>query len=118
MVLDHLAELGRLTAMATQRLHQEWNASLVLDEQRQHALSEIGPMIPAGAPCDVHHLGVRGLIAVLAPIHMKTGTVEVGKAGRQAQTLGGGHRDETVECRHPVVIEGIAGTTEGSSIAL
>src|SRR6266478_5731057 len=66
MVLDNLAELVRITASATQRFPQERNASLVLDDQLQHALMQIGPMIPAVALGDVYNLGVRGRIAVLA----------------------------------------------------
>ena len=118
MVLDNLAELVRITASATQRFPQERNASLVLDDQLQHALMQIGPMIPAVALGDVHNLGVRGRIAVLATITMKARTVEMGKAGRKAQTLGGRRRYETVEFRYPVVLEGIQGTSEGIIVEL
>ena len=118
MVLDNLAELVRITASATQRFPQERNASLVLDDQLQHDLIQIGPMIPAVALGDVHNLGVRGRIAVLATITMKARTVEMGKAGRKAQTLGGRRRYETVEFRYPVVLEGIQGTSEGIIVEL
>ena len=79
---------------------------------------QIGPMIPAVALGDVHHLGVRGRIAVRATLNMQARTVEMGKAGRKAQTLGGRRRYETVEFRYPGGIEGIQGTSEGIIVEL
>ena len=117
-VLDHLAALVRITALATQRFHQERHASLGLDDQLQHDLMQIGPMIPAGALGDVHHLGVRGRIAVRATLNMQARTVEMGQAGRKAQTLGGRRRSETGEFRYPGGREGIQGTSEGSIVEL
>ena len=49
---------------------------------------------------------------------MKARPVEMGKAGRKAQTLGGRRRYETVEFRYPIVIEGIQGTSEGIIVEL
>lgn len=108
-----MAALGRLTALATQRLHQERHARLVLDEQLPQDLVQIGSMIPAGAAGQGHNVGVRGLLAVLAPSNLQARTVEMGKAGRQAQTRGGRRRSEPVECRHPGGKEAIHGTPEG-----
>jgi hypothetical protein len=99
--------------MATQRFPQERHARLRLDEQLRHALSARGPRIPAVAPRDVPALRLRFLLTVRAPIDMQARTVEMGNAGRKAQTLSDGRRSQTGECRHPVVIEGIQGTPEG-----
>jgi hypothetical protein len=85
----------------------------VLDEQLPQDLVQIGSMIPAGAAGQGHNVGVRGLLAVLAPSNLQARTVEMGKAGRQAQTRGGRRRSEPVECRHPGGKEAIHGTPEG-----
>ena len=118
MVLDNLAELVRITASATQRFPQERNASLVLDDQFQHDLIEIGPMIPAVALGDVHHLGVRGLIAVRATINMKARTVEVRIARTQSQPLCGSRCNEAVEFGDSISVERIQGTTKGVIVEL
>jgi hypothetical protein len=90
----------------------------MLDHQLQHDLVQVGPMIPAVAPRDVNDLGFGLLFTVITSIHMKAPTVEMGKAGCKAQTLGGGRRYQTVEFCHPVVIEGLQGTPQGVVIEL
>ncbi len=83
------------------------------NDQLQHDLIAVRAMIATLALGDMHNLSFGLLVAVVATIDMKARTVEMGKAGCQAQPLGGGRRDQTVECRHPVVIEGIQGTPQG-----
>ena len=117
-VLAHLAELVRITAIATQRLHQDRNASLVLDKQLQHHVVEVRPMIPAGASGDVHDLRLGLLLTVRTAVDVKAGAIEVGKGRGQSQTLCRGGGNETGEFRDAVVIEGIQGTTEGIIIEL
>jgi hypothetical protein len=110
--LDHLAKRLWITAITTERLHQHGNAGLVLDDQLQHDLVEVGTMISTIALGDVHDLLRRWLVTVIAPIDMKARAVEVHIGWTQVQTLGGSRRDETVEFGHPRVIEGIQGATE------
>jgi integrase len=117
-VLDHLAELVRLTAMATQRWHQDRNAGLVLDHELQHHVVEVRPMIPAVASGDVHDLRIGLFLPVITAVDVQAGAIEVGKGRGSSQTHGRGGGHETVECRDPVVIEGIQGTTEGIIIEL
>ena len=75
-------------------------------------------MIPTVAPGDVHDLLLGLLVTVVAPIDMKTGAIEMGKARRQAQALGSGRGNEAVEFRHASSIEGIQGPTEGVIVEL
>src|SRR5882724_11451051 len=69
-------------------------------------------MISTIALGDVHDLLRRWLVTVIAPIDMNARAAEVPRGWTQVQTLGGSRRDETVECGHPRVIEGIQGATE------
>jgi hypothetical protein len=110
--LDHLAQLLWITAMATARLHQPGNARLVLDDQLHQDWVEVGTMISTIALGEVHDLLRWWLVTVIAPIDMNARAVEVPIGGTQVQTLGGSRRDETVECCHPMVIEGIQGAPE------
>jgi hypothetical protein len=70
-------------------------------------------MIPAVPPGDVHDPFLGFFITVVAPIDMKAGAIEMGKAGCKAQTLGRVSGDETVECGHARGLEGVQGATEG-----
>ena len=115
---DFLAKRLDITAVATERLHQEGDPCLMLDDQLQHDLIEVRPMISAVPAGDVHDLLLQLLITVVASIDMKTCTVEMGKAWRKVQALGSGCRQEAVEFGHPVGIEGIQGPTESIIVEL
>ena len=67
---------------------------------------------------EVNNLVFGLLVTVVATIDMKARTVEVRIGGTEVQTLGGGHRQETVEFRHPIVIKGIQGPPEGIIVEL
>ena len=69
--------------MATQRLHQHRNTSLVLHHQLQHHLVEVGAMIPAIAAGDVHDLFVWSLSAIIPAIDMETRRIEMAERGCQ-----------------------------------
>jgi hypothetical protein len=90
----------------------------MLDNQLQHHLVEVRPRISAVASGDVNDLCLGLLRTVLPSIDVKARAIEMGKGGSQAQSFGGGGRNETVECRHAIVIERIQGTTESIIIAL
>ena len=118
MLMDNVAKLFPITAIATERLHQHGNPRLVFNDQLQHDLVEIRAMISAIALGDVHDV-LRGLIvAVIATIDMETGAIEMRKARRQAQALSGCGSKEAVEFRHPIVVERIQSPTEGVIVEL
>jgi hypothetical protein len=110
--MDHLAKRLWITAMAIAQLHQHGNARWVLDDQLQHDLVKVLAMISTVALGDVHDWFRRWLVAVIAPIDMKARIVKVHIGWAQMQTFSGSRRDETIECCHPIVIEGIQSTTE------
>ena len=83
MLADDLTEVCRITAVATEGLHQDGNASLVLDNEIEHDLVEIRAMVPAVALGDVDDLLVGRLRAVITAIDMETGTIEMGKGRRE-----------------------------------
>jgi hypothetical protein len=68
----------------------------MLDNQSQHDLIEVGPMIPTIAARDVHDLLVGGIVAVIAAIDMEAGAIEMHNARGKAQTLGSRGRNETM----------------------
>jgi hypothetical protein len=76
---DDLAERWRITAMAAQRLHEHGNPGLMLDNQCQHDVIEVGSVIPTITACEVHDLFVGSLVAVIAPIDMQAGAIEMRK---------------------------------------
>ena len=112
VVPDDLAALTGITALATERLHQDREPSLVLHNQLQHHLVQVGPMSPTLAVGDVHDLvGGRGRAGIPA-IDMDAGTIEM-RAGRgQAQAFGGRSDNEAVECGHAIGVERIQGPSE------
>ena len=112
MVPDDLAERLGITAMTTERWHEERNTSLVRDAQLPHHVVQVRPMIPTLAVGKVHDLVVGGLSAVRTAINMEAGAIEVCAGGGKAQALGGGGRTEAVECRHAIVVERLQGTPE------
>ena len=67
MVADDLPKVARITAIATERFHQQRNASLMFHHQVQHDLVEVRAMIAAIAAGDVNDVGLR------APPHYYSG---------------------------------------------
>ena len=115
---DQFTQAVRITAMTTERRQQEGAPSLGLDHQLQQHLVQVGPMLPTLAPGPVKDLCIGFPVTVIAPVDMDTGALARRKARRHAYALSGGGGHETIECHHPIVIEGIQGTTEGIIIAL
>jgi hypothetical protein len=66
----------------------------------------------------MNNLFLRLLVAVVAPIDVKTRAIEMGKAGRKAQALGSGRGHEAVEFGDPIGIERIQRPTEGVIVEL
>src|SRR6516162_11481004 len=118
MLTDDVAKLGAITAIATEGLHQDRNARLVLDNQLPHDLVQVWPMVAAIPAGDMYDVVLGLLVAVIAPIDMKAGAIQMGKAGRKAQALGRRRRNETVECGDAIAIERIQGSTEGIVVEL
>ena len=118
LLLDDVATLFPITRIATEGLHQDRHARLMLDDQLQHPWVEVRPMIPAGASGDVHDIRRGHLLTVLPSIDVKARAIERGKGGSQAHALGCGGRNETVELRHAIGIERLQGTTESIIIEL
>jgi hypothetical protein len=110
---DHLTTLLRITAVATERLHEHGHARLVRHHEFPHHLVKVWSMIAAVAPGDVHDLCVRGLIAGVVPIDLHTGAIERGQARCTSSALGSGSGHAAVERRDARRIEGISGPTEG-----
>src|SRR5215813_5175106 len=109
MLANDLPEVARITGIATERLHQQRDASLMLHHQVQHDLIEIRAMIPAIAASNVNDVGVRLLPTIVAAIDVKAGAIEMGKGRGQPQTLGSRGGNETTEFRHPILIQRIQG---------
>jgi len=116
--LDDVTTRRRIAAVATAWRHQDRNPRLVLDNQLQHDVRQIGSVVSTRATSDVYDLFVWGRVAVRASIDMATGRVEVHAGGGEAQTLGGTHRKQTVEGGHPGFIERLHRTPPGILIAL
>jgi hypothetical protein len=96
--------------IAIEGLHQHGDTGLVVNNQVEHHLVEVWALIPTVATGDVNDMLLRRLVTVVAPIDMKTGTVEMGKAGRKAQALGRRSGNEAVEFGHAHGVQRIQGT--------
>jgi hypothetical protein len=83
VLADDLAEICRITAVASEGLHQHGNAGLVLNNEIEHDLVQVRAMIPAIALSDVDDLLVGRLRAVITAIDMETGTIEMRKGRRE-----------------------------------
>jgi hypothetical protein len=116
--LDDRPKLFHITAMATEGLHQDRKASLMLANELQHPLMQVRPMLSAVAAGAVHHRRLGLLLTVIAAVDVTARAIERhnGRGSSQAFRRGGGN--EAVECRHPIVIEGVQGTTESLIIEL
>ena len=118
MVGDDLAKVVRVTTIATEGLHQHGNGGLVFDDQVEHHLVQVWPLIPTVAAGDVNNMLLRLLVTVVAAIDMKTRAIEMGKARSQAQALGRGRGNEAVELCDASRREGISSPTEGVIVEL
>src|ERR671933_2153472 len=118
MIRNDLPKIGRITAIPTEGFHQHGNGGLVFDDQIEAHWVQVGPLIPTVAAGDVNNLLSRLLITVVAAMDMKTRAIEMGKARRQAQTLGSGRGNEAVELCDASRIKGIQGPTEDIIVEL
>ena len=118
MVTDDLAKHCAIMTMATQGLPQPRETRLVLHDQLQHDLVEVGAMVPTIAWSDVHDLFVRRLIAVRAAIDMATRRIEMAERGRQPQSPRRRGSNEAVEGRHPSLVQRIESAPERVIIAM
>jgi hypothetical protein len=75
-----LTERVHITTRPTKRLHQDRHASLVLHAPLEHHGVEVGPMIPALPPRDVHDLCCRLLAAVIVAIDRDAGAIKMRQA--------------------------------------
>jgi len=116
--LDDLPKLWHITAMATEGWHQDRHASLVLDHELQHHVIQVRPMISAVAAGEVHHLRLGLLLTVITAVDVNARALERHTGRGSSPTFGRGGGHEAVECRHPIVIEGVHGPTERIIMAL
>jgi hypothetical protein len=88
MVRDELAEVLRITAIATERLHQHRHTGRVFNKQVEPHLVEIRALLPTRAAGEVNDvlLGLR--ITVVAAIDMQARAIEVSKS-RTCEVRGG-----------------------------
>jgi hypothetical protein len=112
MVGDDLTEGVRVTAIATEGLHQHGDTGLVFDDQIQHHLVEVRALIPTVAAGDVNDVLLRLLVTVIPAINMEAGALEMGERWGKPQALGGRRCNEAVECRDPISLERIQGTAK------
>ena len=84
VLADDLAEVCRITAVATEGLPEHGDAGLVLHNEVEHDLVQVRAMIPAVASRDVDDLFVGRRRAVITAIDMKTGTIEMSKGRRES----------------------------------
>jgi hypothetical protein len=104
--------------VATAGLHQHGNASLMLNDQRQHDLVAIGAMISAIAFGEVHDWLRGRIVAVRATIDMQTRTVEVRRGRTERQAFGGRGGNERVEFGDPLGIESVESSAQGIIVEL
>jgi hypothetical protein len=109
----HLANVLGITAVATERFHQDGDTGWMLDDQLPHDLVAVRSMLPAGAPGHVDDRCRGLLVAVVAPIDMNPGAIAMRNAGRKAQARRSGRGHEAGECGHSIAIEGSQGPPEG-----
>jgi hypothetical protein len=115
---DHLAQLVGITAMATERLHQDRETGLMLHAQLPHDWVQVGAMRPTLAVGEVHALFGGGLLAVRAAIDMEAGGIEMGEGRCKAQALGRRGGNEAVERGQPRLVPRIEGASAGVIIAI
>ena len=118
VVPDHLAKLLGITAIATERLHQDRDTGLMLHDQLQDDLVQVGAMIPTIAVGNVHDLLGGGLLAVIATIDMETRRIEMGEGRRQPQTPSRRGGNEAAELGQPRLVQRIEGASEGVIIEM
>ena len=109
---DDLANGLWVTAMATEGLHEQRHASLVLHHEVTPHLVEVWAMIAAVAPGQVNHRRVRLLSTVVAAIDRETGALEMGTHRGKPEAWRRRGRQKTVECRDAIVIEHLQGAAQ------
>jgi hypothetical protein len=118
MDTNGLANVVGLTAIATERCHQERNARVMLPHELPHDWVQVRPMIPALPPGDVHDLCSGFFVAVVASIDMNAGALPMAKAGRKTQALSSGRGHQAVERSDPMGIEGLPRPAKGIIVEL
>jgi hypothetical protein len=109
---DDLAAVCRITAVATEGVHQHGKAGRVLNNEVEHDLVEVRAMIPAVALGDVDDLLVGRRRAVIPAINMETGTIEMGKGRSEPSPLRRRCGHQTLQGGDAKVIERIEGTPQ------
>lgn len=107
MLADDLANVSRITTVATKRSHQHGNAGLVLDHQVEPHLVQVGSMISAVTAGNGHDLCLGRLVAMVAAIDMDAGAIQMGEAGAKPSAPRRRGCKKTVECRDAIGIERI-----------
>src|SRR2546429_8889668 len=107
MLADDLANVSRITTVATKRWHQDGNAGLVLDNQVEHHLVQVGSMISAVTAGAVNDLCLGRLVALVAAIDMEAGAIQMGEAGAKPSAPRSRGCNKTVEFRDAIGIERI-----------
>jgi hypothetical protein len=77
---DDMADRFPITTIPTQRFYQDRNTSWVRDDPLEHHVVEVGSMIPAIPPREVHDLFCRLLAAVIVAIDREAGAIKRRKA--------------------------------------
>ena len=85
MVGEDLAEVVRVTTIATEGLPHHGDTGLVFDDQVQHHLVEVRALIPTVAAGDVKNVFLRLLVTVITAIDMEAGAIEMGERWWQPQ---------------------------------
>src|SRR5687768_11347717 len=109
---DYLPKLAAIVRIAAEGFHQHGDTGLVFDEQLQHHLIEVRPMITAIAWGDRNDRCLWLRRTVIAPIDMEARGVEMGKPGRHAQTVRGFSRDTTIKWGDARRVKGIETTAQ------
>jgi hypothetical protein len=113
-----LANVLGLTAMATERFHQERKARLMRHHELPHDVVHVRPMIPAIPPGDVHDLFSGCCVAVVASIDMNARAIQRATVGRQTQALSRGRGHQAGELSDPMGIEGLQRPAKGIIVEL
>jgi hypothetical protein len=101
---DDLAAVLCVEALATVGCHEPGHPRLMCHEEVEHDWVEIRAMVAAVATGTVNHRRLRCLRTVVATIDMDAGAIQMGTRRRQPEALR--------QCRDPIVIERLQGTSE------
>jgi hypothetical protein len=115
---DDLANVSRLTTVATKRWHQHGHAGLVLDHQVEPHVVQGGSIIAAVTAGEGHDLCRGRLIAMVAAIDMDAGAIQMGDAGAKPYAPRSRGCQKTVECRDAIGIERIQSPAQRVSMQM